>query len=81
YTATVKRGTIIREREVNTGVTIPLKKKFEPFRQVFSAIPDEEVLKAISGAYGILWLPHNFKTEREPLEENPSISGEKPESK
>lgn len=77
YTATVKKGMIIREREVNTGVSLPLKRKFEPFREIFSAIPDEEILKCVSGVYGIVWLPHNTRL----LEEQPSLTLPQKETK
>ncbi len=65
YSCTIKKGTIIREREVNTGVSIPLKKKFEPFKIIFSALPDEEALKCIGGVYGILWLPHTVSSTKD----------------
>lgn len=77
YSCTIKKGTIIREREVNTGVSISLKKKFEPFKSIFSALPDEEALKCIGGVYGILWLPHRSSSNQEAKLEIPNLLQEK----
>lgn len=57
YTCTIKKGTIIREREVNSGSSASLKKKFLPFKVLFSCLPDEDAIKSVGGSYGIIWIP------------------------
>lgn len=53
YTTTIKNGTIIRERDVLNAVNTSLRKKFYPFRNIFSCIPDDDVLTSIGGVYDI----------------------------
>ena len=53
YTTTIKKGTIIRERDVFNATNASLKRKFIPFRDVFSCIPDDDVLTSIGGVYDI----------------------------
>ena len=53
YTTTIKKGTIIRERDVFNAVNTSLRKKFYPFRDIFSCIPDDDVLNSIGGVYDI----------------------------
>jgi len=57
YTSTIKKGTIIRERDVLHGVSVPLKKKFFPFKTIFSCLPDEDILDTIGGTYDISKVP------------------------
>ena len=57
YTTTIKNGTIIRERDVSNGINTSLKKKFIPFKDIFSAIPDEDILETIGGVYDIKKTP------------------------
>lgn len=53
YTSTIKRGIIIRERDIFNAQNISIKKKILPFKEVFSCIPDEDLLQSIGGNYGI----------------------------
>lgn len=53
YTTTIKKGTIIRERDVFNATNASLKRKFIPFRDIFSCIPDDDVLNSIGGVYDI----------------------------
>lgn len=53
YTTTIKKGTIIRERDVFNSVNTSLKRKFYPFKDIFSCIPDDDVLSSIGGVYDI----------------------------
>jgi hypothetical protein len=53
YITTIKNGTIIRERDVSNGMNSSLKKKFLPFREIFSSIPDNDILETIGGVYEI----------------------------
>lgn len=53
YTSTIKRGTIIRERDVFNGVNASLRRKFYPFKDVFSCVPDEDIISTIGGVYDI----------------------------
>jgi hypothetical protein len=64
YTCTIKKGTIIREREVNSGSSASTKKKFLPFKVVFSCLPDEDTIKSVGGNYGIIWIP-SFRKKAE----------------
>ncbi len=64
YTCTIKKGIIIREREVNSGASISLKNKFFPFKVLFSCLPDEDTVKSIGGVYGITWIP-SFRKKAE----------------
>jgi hypothetical protein len=57
YTATIKKGTVIRERDVNNGTSVSLKKKIYPFRIIFSCLPDEDILETIGGNYEIIKIP------------------------
>ncbi len=73
YTTTIKNGTIIRERDVLNGVNTSLKKKFIPFKEIFSAIPDEDILETIGGVYDINKTPM-LKYENEDSENQISTS-------
>ncbi|MBP9885342.1 MAG: hypothetical protein KBF93_03535 [Leptospiraceae bacterium] len=53
YTTTIKKGTIIRERDVFNSVNTSLKRKFYPFKEIYSCIPDDDVLGSIGGVYDI----------------------------
>ncbi|HMV42533.1 MAG TPA: hypothetical protein PK079_24495 [Leptospiraceae bacterium] len=72
YTATIKNGTIIRERDVFNATNTSLKKKFHPFKNVFSCIPDDDVLNSIGGVYDISKVSLGKKAH----EEIPSDAGE-----
>lgn len=61
YTSTIKKGMIIRERDVLNGLNFSLKRKFYPYRILFSCLPDEDILESIGGAYEISKVPL-FKT-------------------
>ena len=53
YIATVKNGSIIKEKDVTSGRNIPLYNKIYPYKDLISCIPDDDFLEAISGAYDI----------------------------
>jgi hypothetical protein len=57
YTSTIKKGTIIRERDVLHGMNFPLKKKFLPYKVIFSCLPDQDILDCIGGVYEISKIP------------------------
>jgi hypothetical protein len=57
YTSTIKKGTIIRERDVLNGFNFPLRKKFLPYKSIFSCLPDEDILEYIGGIYDISRIP------------------------
>lgn len=61
YTATIKKGMIIRERDVLNGLNFSLSRKFYPYRILFSCLPDEDILESLGGAYDISRIPL-FKT-------------------
>lgn len=52
YAATVKSGTIIQERDLNTNQTLDLTSRFWPLRNQFRYLPDETLLRALGGAFG-----------------------------
>ncbi|MCB1178938.1 MAG: hypothetical protein KDK36_15240 [Leptospiraceae bacterium] len=78
FTATIKKGTIIRERDVHNGTSLSLKKKIHPFRIIFSCLPDEDILDAIGGKYEIIKIPL-FRKQKE-SSELPEVSPIKKES-
>lgn len=53
YTANVKQGSIIREKDITTGRTTSIKGRIHPFRHIFSCIPDDDLLESLGGAYEI----------------------------
>ncbi|MCE9500958.1 MAG: hypothetical protein K8R21_10745 [Leptospira sp.] len=53
YVATVKQGSIIREKDVTTNRNTSIKGKVHPFRYIFSCIPDDDLLESVGGAYEI----------------------------
>lgn len=57
YSSTIKKGVIIRERDVLNGTSYSLKKKFYPFRIIFSCLPDDDILDTIGGIYEISRIP------------------------
>jgi hypothetical protein len=57
YTSTIKKGTIIRERDVLHGMNFPLKKRFSPFKVLFSCLPDQDILDCVGGVYEISKIP------------------------
>lgn len=74
YTTTIKNGTIIRERDVANGINTSLKKKFIPFKEIFSAIPDDDILETIGGVYDIRKAPlQKYENEDREFSETKSI--------
>ena len=67
YTTTIKKGTIIRERDVFNATNASLKRKFIPFRDVFSCIPDDDVLTSIGGVYDISKVSLGKRTQDDAL--------------
>ncbi len=53
YITTIKNGTIIREKDSLNGTSKSLKKKFVPFKNIFSSIPDKDILSLLIGIYEI----------------------------
>lgn len=53
YYAIIQRGTILQEREFPSHRPISLFSKINNFRNFFSYLPDEQVLKTIGGCYNI----------------------------
>lgn len=53
YTAVVKKGNLIRERDASNKRSFPVKKKFLPFKDIFSTLPDEDLLVALGGTFQI----------------------------
>ena len=72
YTFTIKKGTIIRERDVLNGFNSPLKKIFLPFKTVFSCLPDEDILDCVGGVYEISKIPlfkyRSHKSDYDPID-------------
>lgn len=72
YIAIVKKGTSIREKDISTNSNIPFKKKLLPFRDIFSSIPDDEILKSLGGIYGISIISRGIDQE----DKTPDLTGE-----
>lgn len=53
YVALLKGGTILQEREVASKRTVDLTSRLGPLRPLFAVLPDEGVLQAIGGNYGL----------------------------
>jgi hypothetical protein len=70
YVTTIKSGTIIRERDMFNSQNTSLKKKFLPFKDIFSCISDEDALSSILGVYEIY----------KPSLENKSVEAKQTES-
>lgn len=54
YIATIKNGSIIKEKDLTSGRNLPLYNKFYPYRDLISCIPESDFIEAIAGAYDII---------------------------
>lgn len=54
YSSVIKKGNIIRERDVLHSIHKSVRKKIHPFRMVFASIPDKDLIDAIGGMYEIV---------------------------
>ncbi len=64
YTAIIKSGTIIRERDVTSARPVDLTSRLGAFHKNFGYLREEPVLRAIGGNYGIPGQPFAFKIPR-----------------
>ncbi|MCZ8238439.1 MAG: hypothetical protein O9346_13140 [Leptospiraceae bacterium] len=64
YAATIKNGSIIKEKDITSGRNYPIGKKIRPFRDIFSCIPDADLLDSLGGTYEISLTPLGKKVER-----------------
>ncbi len=53
YIATIKDGEIIQEKDLSSGRMVPIYSKLAPFQEVFSCLPDPDLLNTLGGLYGI----------------------------
>ncbi|MDX1960765.1 MAG: hypothetical protein SFU98_19490 [Leptospiraceae bacterium] len=55
FQATIKRGTVIREKDSSGGNSYrnSVKKGISPYHVLFSSLPDSELVDSLIGAYGI----------------------------
>ncbi|NUM42862.1 MAG: hypothetical protein HUU45_14680, partial [Leptospiraceae bacterium] len=53
FSANIKQGSIIREKDITTGRSGSIKNRIHPFRHIFSCIPDNDLLESLGGAYDI----------------------------
>jgi len=53
YTASIKNGSILKEKDITSGRNLPLYNKIYPYKDLISCIPDTDFLEAVSGAYDI----------------------------
>ncbi len=64
YAATVQNGSILKEKDVTGGRNYPISRKILPFRDVFSCIPDPDLLEALGGVYEISLYPLGQRERR-----------------
>ncbi len=64
YAATIKNGSIIKEKDITSGRNYPIGRKVRPFREMFSCLPDSDLLESLGGAYEISLTPLGKKVER-----------------
>jgi hypothetical protein len=57
YAATIKNGSIIKEKDITSGRNYPIARKMRPFRDIFSCLPDADLLDSLGGAYEISLVP------------------------
>ncbi|MDV6236841.1 hypothetical protein CH379_014525 [Leptospira ellisii] len=64
YIATVKNGEVIQEKDLSTGRMVPIYSKLAPFQDIFSSLPDSDLLNTLGGLYGISRNPLGQTEER-----------------
>lgn len=72
YVAIIKKGQSIREKDVTNNSNISIKKKVAPFKAIFSSLPDDDLLRSLSGIYGI----SRVSLGREEFDLSPDRTGE-----
>ncbi|MBM9577369.1 hypothetical protein JWG45_09410 [Leptospira sp. 201903070] len=53
YIATIKDGTVLQEKDLSSGRMVPIYSKLAPFQEIFSCLPDPDLLSTLGGQYGI----------------------------
>jgi hypothetical protein len=53
YISIVKKGTSIREKEVSSNANSSFKRKLYRFKDVFSSLPDDDILESLAGIYNL----------------------------
>lgn len=76
YTAVIKSGTIIRERDITSRRALDLTSRMYPLREIFGYLPEEMVLRVIDGSYGIPNRPYLDAGERAHRLPIPLFSGQ-----
>lgn len=66
YIATVKDGEVIQEKDLSSGRMVPIYAKLAPYQEVFSCLPDADLLNTLGGLYGISKQPLGHVEERAP---------------
>ncbi|AXX16302.1 MULTISPECIES: hypothetical protein [Leptospira] len=64
YVVTVKNGEVIQEKDLSSGRMVPIYAKLAPFQEIFSCLPDPDLLKTLGGLYGISKQPLGNIEER-----------------
>ncbi|XDD51495.1 hypothetical protein AB3N59_07100 [Leptospira sp. WS92.C1] len=64
YISTVKDGVVIQEKDLSNGRMIPIHSKLAPFQEIFSCLPDPDLLSTLGGLYGISKNPLGQNEER-----------------
>lgn len=57
YAATIKNGSIVKEKDITNGRNYPISRKIRPFKDIFSCLPDADMLDSLGGAYEISLVP------------------------
>ncbi|MCC5814195.1 MAG: hypothetical protein JJT78_05515 [Leptospira sp.] len=64
YAATIKDGSIVKEKDVTSGRNYPISRKIRPYKDIFSCLPDADLLDTLGGAYEISLTPLGKKEKR-----------------
>lgn len=64
YVAVIKSGTILQERDVTSRQPLDLTSRIAPFAGLFAYLPDEPLLRALGGSYGLPTEPTEIPRQR-----------------
>ena len=72
YISIVKKGTSIREKETSSNTNSSFKHKLYRFKDVFSSLPDDDILESLAGIYNLSLVSRGL----EETDLTPNSSGE-----
>lgn len=53
YSATIKKGVVIREKDDSGRTNVSVRQKFIPYKDIFSSLPNDDLLRTIGGVFDI----------------------------